>query len=77
MDQKVSKKYTSLCLLPLRQGEKEEKMTLDMDFYGVTILFYIQEKVPREALIYSSRAEQLTNPIWTSASKHVIHISTS
>ena len=25
MDQKVSKKYTSLCLLPLRQGEKKKK----------------------------------------------------
>ena len=40
--------------VPLRQEEKKrKKMTLDMDFYGVTILLYIQEKVPREVLIYS------------------------
>ena len=55
MDQKVSKKYsqTSLQFLCAKKKRKEKKMTLDMDFYGVTILLYIQEKVPREVLIYS------------------------
>ena len=41
-----------------------------MDFYGVTTLFLVVV-VPRELLIYS----QLTNPIWTSANKHAIHIN--